>query len=105
MSFESTQNFQNIPTPSPEDIQAALELIEEDQELRSHPRVTALIESDFVTENGRQLDPGNFLAAVKEALAKERPSEETGSYQERIDRVMSAMVVHSKTWEAERKLD
>lgn len=94
--FEGTnKNIQEIATPSPDDIEAALALIDEDHELKNHPRVQALISTDFVTEDGRQLDPGNFLAAVKEALSREPETESTESYEARIARIMDAMVTHS----------
>ncbi|PIZ54516.1 hypothetical protein COY24_03515 [Candidatus Uhrbacteria bacterium CG_4_10_14_0_2_um_filter_41_21] len=86
------------PTPSQEDIESALELISEDEVLKSNPRVLKLVETGFITEDGRQLDPGNFLTAVKEALANEPLIEEkTEMYEDRVNRIMNAMVVHSNS--------
>lgn len=61
---------ENVPTPTQEDINAALELIAENDELKNHPRVQQLIASNFITEDGRQLDPGNFLSRVLGSLDK-----------------------------------
>lgn len=96
MSFETRKITSAIPTPTPEDIKAALELIEEDEDLSQHPRVKALIARDFITEDNIQLDPGNFLVAVKNALAREQITETPEAYSDRIERIMSAMVTHSQ---------
>lgn len=96
MTFETHNTPPTPKIPTAEDIQAALELIKEDPTLMAHPRVQALVETDFITADGRQLDPGNFLAAVKEALEKEVQTEQTEPYEVRVARIMDSLVVHGE---------
>lgn len=87
-----TNVAENVPTPSPDDIQAALDLIEENATLRNHPRVQALIKTNFVTESGRQLDPGNFLSRVLSLVEQDAQGE---SYEVKVERALQAMAVDS----------
>ena len=66
-------------------MEAARELIAENEVLSSHPRVQALAENDFVTEDDIKVDPGNFLAAMLDFIG----SQETGSLS--ADAVTQAM--------------
>jgi len=77
MSFESPQ--ENVkPVPTQEDLQAADQLIAENELLAQNPRVQMLKENNFVTEDGRQLDAGNFLAAMLDYIE----TQEAGSLTE-----------------------
>jgi len=80
MSLESPQtpqeNLRNEPTQ--EDLQAADQLIIENELLEQNPRVKLLQENNFVTEDGRQLDAGNFLAAMLDYI----DTQEAGSLTE-----------------------
>ena len=71
MSIENIGLNQQIPAPSNEDIEAAEELIAGNELLSANPRVQMLRENLFVTEDGRQLDAGNFLAAMLAFLEKQ----------------------------------
>jgi hypothetical protein len=71
MSMENLGLNQQIPTPSNEDLDAAADLIASNELLAANPRVKLLQENMFVTEDGRQLDAGNFLAAMLAFLEKQ----------------------------------
>lgn len=74
MSNENMGLNQQIPQPSNEDLEAAEDLIAGNELLSSNPRVKKLQENLFVTEDGRQLDAGNFLAAMVAFLEKQGAS-------------------------------
>lgn len=82
-----------IPQPTSEDLQIAEDLINEDEVLRKNERVKQLLENEFVTEDGRQLDPGNFLAAMLDFIKTQ-----SGSVtDEQLDAELETqMVVHSR---------
>lgn len=87
-----------IPAPSEEDITAALELIDENQTLRNHPGVLRLIETNFVTPSGEQLDPGDYLSKVL-TMIKERDqaANESGeAQQDRITRILNSLATHDE---------
>ena len=71
MSLENMGLNQQIPSPSNEDLVAADELIASNEILSANPRVKMLQENAFVTEDGRQLDAGNFLASMLAFLEKQ----------------------------------
>lgn len=71
MPIENMGLNQQIPTPSSEDLDAAADLIANNELLAANPRVKLLQENMFMTEDGRQLDAGNFLAAMLAFLEKE----------------------------------
>ena len=77
MSFESPQENMK-PVPTQEDLQAADQLIAENELLAQNPRVQMLKENNFVTEDGRQLDAGNFLSAMLDYIE----TQEAGSLTE-----------------------
>jgi hypothetical protein len=91
MSFENP-----IPPISQADYEAARELIERDEALKRHPRVQELLANDFIDHDGRQIDAGNFLAAVKNAQ-EAQPTEAPEAFTDRIDRILDAMVIHSES--------
>ena len=78
---------QQIPGPSNEDLNAAEELINGNELLTANPRVKMLQENLFVTEDGRQLDAGNFLAAMLAFLEKQGAS----ATQEDLNQVLDSM--------------
>lgn len=90
--MEKFENNTPAYTPTLEDLDAAKGLIEENEILKNHPRVQMLLENNFITEEGRQLDPGNFLASMLEYLSKNNDPSET----EFNAVVAEQMVVHSK---------
>lgn len=76
MPFESQNNHREILSDrSEEAMQAARELIEENEMLNNNSRVKALSDNNFITEDGRELDPGNFIAAMLNYIE----SQETGT--------------------------
>ena len=91
-----------IPPPhrnSPEDIQAAQELIEENSELSNNPRVKMLLENDFTLEGGSPVDAGDFLAAMINYLSKTGTTKESPSsgLDAALDEFTAGvMVVHSR---------
>lgn len=99
MGFEitntETSKVEITPTPSQEDIIAALDLIEENPTLRNHPAVLKLIENNFITDDGRQLDPGNYLSDVLAKVNESMNTESAETTMQRIDRIMNSIVVHS----------
>ncbi len=93
--FESL-NRNEKPSVTPEDIEAAIELIKERPELRDNPRVKALVEREFVTEDGRQLDPGEFLSKMLDHLESMDNEPEPLTPAERMKKIEDAMVVYAK---------
>lgn len=90
MPFEGVPD--NAAEQTEQDLDAARQLIEENPVLRDNPRVQFLAENDFVTEDGRQLDAGNFLASMLKYL--ESQSGAVGA--EQLDAAISEnMVTHS----------
>lgn len=83
------------------DIEAANQLVAENKLLKDSPRVKALMENDYVTEDGRQLDPGEFISKMLKFIESQDGVDQTvlGSM------VEQTMAVHSTPPEAERKLD
>jgi hypothetical protein len=77
MPFETPQENVKLE-PTQEDLQAADQLISENEILAQNPRVKMLQENNFVTEDGRQLDAGNFLAAMLDFIE----TQEAGSLTE-----------------------
>lgn len=67
------ENFSNAQIPpidrSESSFAAAQQLISENSVLANNPRVQKLAENDFVTEDGIELDPGNFLAKMLEFIS------------------------------------
>lgn len=96
MNLESSGQFkgqnEHIQLISDEDMAAAVALIEEDERLKNHPRVKQLLANDFITEDGRSLDAGNFLAAVLKSLE----TKPTANENEVTTVLAEAMVVHSR---------
>ena len=120
MSFEAPKNeyTPEIKEPSVEDLNAAEDLIKEHPLLKDHPRVQQLLENNFVLEDGRQLDPGEFLAnvlAVEEARATKIAEGElkedldsdplNASEVDMVSRVIDSLVVHSDRPELEQQRD
>ena len=64
MSHENIDSPTESMDRSDAAMEAARELIAENEVLSNHPRVQALAENDFVTEDDIKVDPGNFLAAM-----------------------------------------
>lgn len=96
MSLESSGQFngknEHIQIISDEDLEAAKALIAEDERLSNHPRVRTLLANDFIAEDGRSIDAGNFLAAVLKSLeAKPMATEEEVS-----SVLTEAMAIHSR---------
>jgi len=85
MSHENIDSTTESMDRSDAAMEAARELIAENEVLSNHPRVQALAENDFVTEDDIKLDPGNFLAAMLDFIS----SQETGSLS--ADAVTQAM--------------
>lgn len=79
--------------PPVEDIDAAAELIRDNDILRNNPRVMKLLENNFVTEDGRQLDPVNFLAAMLDYIETQDGQVKPELLAAEIE---EQMVVHSK---------
>jgi hypothetical protein len=91
-----SMNRSERPEVTQDDIEAALKLIDERPELKENARVQALIARDFVTEDGRQLDPGDFLNSMLQSLEVIDNEPEPLSATERMKRIEEAMVVHSR---------
>ena len=101
MSFETPNPAEAPFDRSEEAMIAARELIEENELLRDNPRVKALEENNFLTEDGRELDPGNFLAAMIDFIG----AQETGavSREDIAEAVERNMVLHSRPSELEQR--
>lgn len=94
--------FEGVPQMdrSEEAMKAARELIAENELLRDNERVQALAENDFVAENGRELDPGNFLASMLDYIEAQEPG--TISREDLTAAVERTLVEHSRPHETER---
>ncbi len=79
--------------PSQADLNSARDLIEENPLLRDNPRVQMLSDNDFVTENGRQLDPGDFIASMLDYIESGKNS---GIVSLDDSIIEECMVVHSR---------
>lgn len=68
MSLEDLKQAPKDNLPTERDFQAADELIAENSILANSPEVKELVENLWI-KDGRQIDPGNFLAALLDFLA------------------------------------
>lgn len=96
------EKINNIPESeqmdrSDEAMQAAAELIAENEILATNPQVQRLLENDFVTEAGNELDPGNFMVSMLDFLERKNKDEESLTTEQVAERVrqLEAEVVHS----------
>lgn len=87
MSLEQQpQSKTEIPTIA--DLQAADELIAENAILAGNPRVKYLQENNFVTEEGRQLDAGDFLSAMLNFLQTQGVDATTADLDQALDSLL-----------------
>ena len=95
MPFEGVPD--NAAEQTEQDLDAARQLIEKNPVLRDNSRVQFLAENDFVTEDGRQLDAGNFLASMLKYLESQSGESQSGAVDaEQLDAAISEnMVTHS----------
>ena len=96
---------ESVPVPSEADFEAAQQLVEENELLRNNPRVQMLVENDFVTEEGRQLDPGNFLHSMLAYLESQQADVTQEQLSAAVDRKVEEGIVHSRDPEEELRTE
>ena len=104
MSPESISNTPKETVNSYDDLTAARELIAGNEVLRTNPRVVALSENDFVTEDGVEVDAGNFLTAIL-AYIEESGDTKTITTDDIATALESSGVVHSRAPELEQQVE
>lgn len=96
--------FETPLTPidrSDEALEAAKELVAENKLLSENPRVQALMANEFITEDGRELDPGNFLASMLNYIESQEPG--TVTNEDIAEAIERNLVQHSRPQETEKR--
>lgn len=100
MAFEGVNRGANNIDRSEGAFEAANQLIAENELLRNNPRIKALQENDFITEDGRELDPGDFIAKMLNYLESENGDPDTALK----SGIENYIALHSTAPGEERKL-